>query len=144
MRRIVAVLCAPLMVGCASPYAGSSAAPPPEMSASAPPRTLIMASNTEVQSLAPKMIGPTNPARTTRLFNAALALVDNQGEPRPYLAEALPQLNTDSWRVFPDGRMETTWRLRPGLTWHAGTALAADDFVLAWRVHAAPTLGVVA
>lgn len=52
---------------------------------------------------------------TKRAFNAALALVDGDGGPRPYLAEALPQLNTDSWKVTPDGRMETTYRLKPFL-----------------------------
>jgi peptide/nickel transport system substrate-binding protein len=59
----------------------------------------------------------------------------------PYLAEALPQLNTGSWRVLPDGTMETTYTLRPNLTWHDGRPLTADDFVFAWRVYATPELG---
>jgi peptide/nickel transport system substrate-binding protein len=59
----------------------------------------------------------------------------------PYLAQSLPQLNTDSWRVFPDGRMETTYRLRSNLTWHDGTPLSAEDFVFAWRVYSVPELG---
>jgi peptide/nickel transport system substrate-binding protein len=105
------------------------------------PRTLMMGVNTEVGTLNPKMVGPTNPERTTRIFSAGLSLVDAGGEVRPYAAEALPTLNTDSWRLFPDGRMETTWRLRPGLTWHDGAALTADDFVFAYRVYSSP-LGV--
>ena len=40
-------------------------------------------------------------------------------------AESLPQLNTDTWRVGSDGRMETTYRLRPNLTWHDGAPLTA-------------------
>src|SRR5205823_1484694 len=59
----------------------------------------------------------------TSLFNATLDQLDGQEVPRPYLAEALPALNTDTWKVFPDGRMETTWRLHPNLTWHDGTPL---------------------
>jgi len=51
------------------------------------------------------------------------------------LAET-PQLNTDTWRVFPDGTMETTYRLRQGLTWHDGQPLEAGDFVFARRVYA--------
>src|SRR5436305_58062 len=31
---------------------------------------------------------------------------------RPRLAEALPSLENGLWTLFPDGRMETTWRLR--------------------------------
>ncbi|HWP36161.1 MAG TPA: ABC transporter substrate-binding protein [Gemmatimonadales bacterium] len=104
-------------------------------------RTLVMAVNTEVSTLSPKMLGPTNPERTTRIFSAGLSLVDARGEVRPYIAEALPQLNSDTWHVFPDGRMETTWRLRPGLAWHDGTPLTAEDFTFAFRVYTSP-LGV--
>ncbi len=76
-----------------------------------------------------------------RLFNATLDFLDENESPHAYLADALPQLNADTWRVFPDGRMETTHRLRPNLTWHDGTTLSADDFVFGWRVYASPELG---
>jgi peptide/nickel transport system substrate-binding protein len=78
---------------------------------------------------------------TTRLFNAGLSLENAQGSALPYLAEDLPRLNTDTWRVQPDGRMETTYRLRPSLTWHDGAPLTARDFVFSWRVYAVPELG---
>ncbi len=81
-------------------------------------------------------------AFATRLFNAHLDLLDARANPQPYLAESLPRLNTDSWRVFPDGRMETTYRLKPDLTWHDGTPLTAEDFVFAYRVYSAPGLGI--
>ena len=79
---------------------------------------------------------------TRRLFNAELALFDERLIPHPYLSVALPQLNSETWRVFPDGQMETTWRLRPGVVWHDGVPLSAQDFVFAWRVYAAPEFGV--
>lgn len=78
----------------------------------------------------------------TRLFNADIADLDDQAVPRPYLVEALPQLNTDSWQVTPDGRMRTTYRLRPNLSWHDGTPLSAEDFVFSWRVYATPDVGL--
>jgi ABC-type transport system substrate-binding protein len=68
------------------------------------------------------------------MFNGFLDLYDGQGRPQPYLAEALPVLNSDSWTVFPDGRMETRYRLKPNLVWHDGTPLTADDFVFAFTV----------
>ncbi len=105
-------------------------------------RTLVVAHRYEPAVLAPKVLGSNGPLTTTRLFNAALALFDDRGLPRPYLAEALPQLDTDTWRVFPDGRMETTYRLRSGLTWHDGAPLTADDFAFALRVYKPPELGV--
>jgi peptide/nickel transport system substrate-binding protein len=76
-----------------------------------------------------------------RLFNAELSIMDDTGATRPFLAAELPRLNTDSWRVFPDGQMETTYKLRPGLTWHDGQPLTAEDFAFGWRVIANPELG---
>jgi peptide/nickel transport system substrate-binding protein len=106
-------------------------------------RTLIMAGRSEIPSLQSKPIrsfGLTS-GTTVRLFNAGLALRDAQGNYHPYLAEALPQLNTDSWQVFPDGRMETTYRLKPGLVWHDGTPLSANDWVFSFQVYSVPDFG---
>lgn len=130
----LALLTFTLVAGCASPAPddGTSAPGP------AQPTTLVMVVNTEVSNLSQKAVGPTNPSRTTRIFNADLSLQDRQGNVHPYLAESLPQLNTETWRVFPDGRMETTWKLRPGLTWHDGQPLTVEDFVFAFRVYSAP------
>jgi peptide/nickel transport system substrate-binding protein len=47
-------------------------------------------------------------------------------------------LNTESWKVFPDGSMDTTYVLRPGLTWHDGAPLTANDFVFASRLYSDP------
>lgn len=69
------------------------------------------------------------------VFTATLASWNVQEQPFPILAEAVPQLNTDGWKVFPDGRMETTYRLRPNLTWHDGHLLTAEDFVFTHRIE---------
>jgi peptide/nickel transport system substrate-binding protein len=83
-----------------------------------------------------------NPGDAKRLFNASLYLADSQGLPQPYLAERKPELNTDSWRVLPDGRMETIYPLRPSLTWHDGVPFTAEDMVLSWRMSRHPDFGV--
>jgi peptide/nickel transport system substrate-binding protein len=109
-------------------------------------RTLVMASRSEVPSLAAKplqALGLTN-GTTPRLFNAGLTLLDDRGNAQPYLAERLPQLNSDSWQLFPDGRMETTYKLRPNLTWHDGHPLTADDFVFSYEVYSTPDFGQAA
>jgi peptide/nickel transport system substrate-binding protein len=77
-----------------------------------------------------------------RIFNALPALIDGRGLPRPELLVGLPALNTDTWQVFPDGTMRTTYTLRPNLTWHDGQPLTADDFVFSWRVYSNPELGL--
>ena len=38
-----------------------------------------------------------------------LAYQDERGTWHPYLAETLPELNTDTWRVFPDGRRKSLY-----------------------------------
>jgi len=78
----------------------------------------------------------------TAMFNADIAIADGRGVPVPYLVEALPQLNSDSWQVLPDGRMKTTYHLRPNLTWHDGAPLSAEDFVFGYRVYATPDVGL--
>lgn len=94
-------------------------------------------------SLAPRplqRLGLTS-GTAVRLFNAGFALEDDRGAAQPYLADALPQLDTDTWRVHPDGRMETIYPLRPGLVWHDQTPLSAEDFVFSWQVYSVPELG---
>ena len=105
-------------------------------------RTLVVLNRAEYATLAPKVLQSNGPLSTTRLFNAALSLIDDTGFPRPYLAEALPQLNTDAWRVFLDGRMETTYRLRDNLIWQDGAPLMAADFAFSFQVYKDPGLGV--
>jgi len=135
-----------LLAGCAGPAgrASGGALPTGAVGEAAPVhRTMNMIVRYEVADLAPKIPGQQTPVNTERLFNAALALIDGDQVARPYLAESLPQLNTESWRIFPDGRMETTYGLRRGLTWHNGEPLTAEDFVFAFRLYTAPELGAV-
>ncbi len=106
-------------------------------------KTLVLAVRGEPAALSGKeFIEGLGVANAKRLFNANLALIDDHENASPYLAEALPQLETDTWRVSPDGRMETVYRLRENLMWHDGAPLTADDFVFARRVYATPELGV--
>src|SRR5262245_37472952 len=137
MRRngLVGLMLVALLVGCAPAQSPTPANPAEQPSqAPGPSRTLVVAHRHDPPTLAPK-VASSNTLNTTRLFNGALTLIDTHGMPQPYLAATVPQLNTDTWRVFPDGRMETTYRLRDGLTWQDGRPLVADDFAFALRVY---------
>ncbi len=106
-------------------------------------RTLALVGRSEIPSLSARplqTLGLTSET-TVRLFNAGLSNPDDRGVARPYLAESLPTLGADSWRVSPDGRMETTYKLRSGLTWQDGAPLTANDFVFSWEVFSVPELG---
>jgi peptide/nickel transport system substrate-binding protein len=139
-----------LVVGCAgpapsartdgaSPGTAGSSAPASQAAPARVSKTLVIGARYEPASLASKPLRASGSSvvATIRLFNAELDVADSQNN-RPYLAEALPELNTDSWRVFPDGRMETTFKLRANTTWHDGTPLSAEDFAFAYQIYSNP------
>jgi peptide/nickel transport system substrate-binding protein len=72
-------------------------------------------------------------AQLGELTGGHLALVDASGETRasgglvPRLSEAIPSVENGLWKIFPDGRMETTWKVRPGAVWHDGTLVTSAD-----------------
>ena len=144
MRIVCLVGLLAIVVGCTPAQAPQTERTGAPAGPVAPQRTLNMSLRTEVTGLMPKIPGSSNPSLTTRIFNAAVAITDGKGAPRPYLVEALPRLNTDDWRLSPDGRMQVTYRLRPNLTWHDGQALTSDDFVFAYRVYTNPGVGIFA
>lgn len=140
-------VCSLLMASAIAVTACAPAARPGEIGPQPQPqpaRTLNILIRAEPVSLAAKPLQATGVSidAATRPFNAQLDIEDSRENVRPYLAEALPQLNTDTWRVLPDGRMETSYRLKPNLVWHDGAPLSAADFVFAWQVYSTPELGV--
>ncbi len=144
--RVLIPLIALAVAGCASPPGGapSSRQSEPQAAPSQPSRSLRVVIRAEPASLGSTILIPTGITTGFErgVFNASFVLRDGDSRFRPYLAEAVPQLNTDSWRVLPDGRMETTYRLRPNLTWHDGSPLTADDFAFASRVYTSREFGV--
>jgi peptide/nickel transport system substrate-binding protein len=64
-----------------------------------------------------------------RMVNPGMAVPNERGILQPALATEVPTIENGLWRVLPDGRMETTWKLRPGVQWHDGTPLTSADFV---------------
>jgi peptide/nickel transport system substrate-binding protein len=143
-RSFAFLLLAILLTGCATPRADGGTDQGSSQSDTQPGRTLVLVMRAEPGSLAGTVLISTGigTGGQRRIFNAALTQGDGELKPRPYLAEALPQLNSDSWQVFPDGRMETVYRLRPNLTWHDGAPLTASDFVFAWRIYTTPEFGI--
>lgn len=63
------------------------------------------------------------------LVHMGLWVYDNRGAccAHATLAESIPSVENGLWKVFPDGRMETTWKIKQGVLWHDGTPFTADD-----------------
>jgi peptide/nickel transport system substrate-binding protein len=61
------------------------------------------------------------------------------GSAQPRLLQMLPSIEGGTWKVFEDGSMETTWKLRP-VAWHDGTPFSARDVVFSVQVYQDPEL----
>jgi peptide/nickel transport system substrate-binding protein len=151
MHRVVPCLflASLMLAACASPEASRGTGRGEEGAPRAPQRTLVIVANQVPVDFAAKGLAGGVGAGTGvaenvpgTIFNATLAIADERARVAPYLAESLPQLNSESWKLFPDGTMETTYRLKPNLTWHDGATLTAADFVFAWQIYATPEYGV--
>src|SRR5581483_1442625 len=62
----------------------------------------------------------------------------DSSEPQPYLAEELPSVEKGTWKLLPDGRMETTYTIKRNATWHDGEPITARDWVFAYQARTAP------
>jgi peptide/nickel transport system substrate-binding protein len=70
-----------------------------------------------------------------QLINVGLAEVaDYRVVLRPRLAETIPSVENGLWKTFPDGRMETTWKIRQGVQWHDGAPFTSADLVFTNQV----------
>lgn len=56
-----------------------------------------------------------------------LTITNDRMEIVPLLASEVPTLENGGVALRPDGGMDVTWRLRPGITWHDGVALTSAD-----------------
>jgi peptide/nickel transport system substrate-binding protein len=74
------------------------------------------------------------------MLNQYLAVIDDTGKVWPRLLSELPAVDKGTWKVSPDGKMEVTYKVRPGVTWHDGTPFTADDVVFSWEVGKDPQI----
>jgi peptide/nickel transport system substrate-binding protein len=74
------------------------------------------------------------------MVTSGFAIPDDRGVLQPILAEAVPTVENGLWVLSPDGRMETTWKLRRNLRWHDGTPFTAEDVVFTGRLGRDPDL----
>lgn len=51
----------------------------------------------------------------------------------PMLAAEIPSIEKGTWRVNPDGTMDTTWKLRPNVKWHDGAPFTSADLAFTFK-----------
>ncbi len=126
------------VAACTPPGIGSGGAPgaPPQIPQSSPKR--IIAAITGDANTVYNKLNPNSAVRgipeLQALVNRGLTQTDPRDVRMPVLAEATPSVENGLWKVFPDGQMETTWTLRPGVLWHDGTPVTTDDLAFTARI----------
>jgi peptide/nickel transport system substrate-binding protein len=66
--------------------------------------------------------------------------MDTRSLAQPSLGVELPSTEKGTWKVNPDGTMETTWRLQPNAFWHDGAPFVADDLLFGWEAMNDPAV----
>jgi peptide/nickel transport system substrate-binding protein len=100
-------------------------------------KTLVLAQASIFAALGPFATNSTSGGGATLMgvHSTGLVSLDSQGNPAARVAVALPSLADGSIALLPEGRMRTTWRVRPGVTWHDGTRFTAEDVVFTQKVR---------
>src|SRR5205823_12569209 len=55
-------------------------------------------------------------------------------------AQKVPSIQDGDWKVLPEGGMEVTWKINPGVVWHDGTPLTSDDLVFGYQINVDPEI----
>lgn len=97
--------------------------------------TMVLRGEVVVLSETARQGGPGGSTVMEELLNAGLAFIDDEGLLHPQIAEAVPTIDNGLWQVFTDGRMETRWRIRPGVSWHDGAPFTTDDLLFTSMVE---------
>jgi peptide/nickel transport system substrate-binding protein len=130
--------CAPTSPG-GTPSSTTAAAPPAERTAL---RTLTIAQANAIKLYGPWEFSstPGGGASLAELHTAGLLSEDLNGNPEPRVAASLPSFDDGTIVVLPDGRMRTTWKLRPGVLWHDSVPFSAEDVRFSWQIAREPEL----
>ncbi|WP_267356574.1 MULTISPECIES: peptide ABC transporter substrate-binding protein [unclassified Methylobacterium] len=94
---------------------------------------------------APTLINPhfaigTKDQDASRIFYEPLAAWDADGNLAPVLAATIP--SKENGALAADGR-SVVWTLKPGVKWHDGKPLTADDLVFTWAYARDPATAAV-
>lgn len=82
--------------------------------------------------------GPTTNA--AQIVHNYLLVEDDRGVRRPQLALEAPSVERGTWRLNPDGTMDTTWKIRPNIKWHDGAPFTTTDLLFSFEANRDPEL----
>lgn len=142
VRRLGTLIALAAMLGCAAPVqaparTSDGAAPAASDRGTTARRALLLAISREPEALEPSL-QPQN-RDWSALASGFLAYFSPQTRgAAAYLAEELPSVENGAWKVLPDGRMETTYKIRKNATWQDGRPITAHDWTFAFTARRDP------
>lgn len=133
-----------LLTAACAPQPGVPSPPAASAPTSAAPRRIVASVMDEPAVLSTQLSTPAVRGidAIEELIHAGLTVMDREGTLRPQLAEAAPTLENGQWKLLPDGRMETTWRIKSNARWQDGTAFTSADLVFTAQVAQDRDVGV--
>jgi peptide/nickel transport system substrate-binding protein len=103
-------------------------------------KTLVVGQGFEITGLG--WIGRVD-TEATHVAQAGLVTRDSENyRVLPWMAQELPSIDKGTWKVNPDGTMETVYKLRPGIKWHDGKDVSSKDFVFGMQLTTDPNIKV--
>lgn len=136
--------------GCApAPSAARSAAPSVDQGEPRPPKVLTLVIQKEPNTLHYD-VGPGGDVvrgggtvDVMHITHEYLVVEDDRGRWVPRLAGEQLSVEKGTWRLNPDGTMDTVWKLLPNVRWHDGTPFTSDDLLFAFNVKKDPAVPYV-
>jgi peptide/nickel transport system substrate-binding protein len=138
--RYTFALIAVMVLAACAPNPGGSTGGREDQTASAArqgPKTITIGLDEEIKTFWDSLTlgGGSGARELANIFNQHLVAITSDGSPTPRLLAQLPSFDNGLWRVQPDGRMETTYRLRSDVFWHDGTPFTAADIAFSLQVN---------
>src|SRR5438094_10632980 len=129
------------LAACAAPPSPGGQAGQSQAGA-ATPKSLVLAINEDPRNFWDGVNGGggSGSREIGHMLNQYLANILPDGTAVPRLLAELPSVDKGTWKVMPDGKMEVTYKVRPGVTWHDGTAFTAEDIAFSWEVGKDPAV----
>ncbi len=131
-----------LVLAACSPAAPPGSSPPGQGNGAAAPKVVTISLNEDPPSMwdVATQVGGAGGRQLLPVVSQFLAMIGADGTPYPRLLAELPSVERGTWKLHPDGTMETIWRLRPNVVWHDGSPFTADDVIFSWQVNRDPEI----
>lgn len=137
---ILLTLIASLVAACAPGTSPGAAQSGSDQSQPSAPKMLVAANSEDPKNFWDGINGGggSGAREIGHMVNQYLVVIHSDGTVEPRLLAELPSVDKGTWKVLPDGKMEVTYKVRPGVTWHDGTPFTADDIAFSWEVGRDP------